>query len=94
MIFSSSGEECDFICRGVEREQVELEMMPPRVGTSRGGASPGGGSRKKKATTEMSAGGQSAEWKNSKANHVRIGNEFLAHVQQTDAELSAKWGTT
>ena len=44
------------------------------------------------STKAMKPTGQSSDWLASKANHVRIGNLFLAHVGKTDAELSAKWG--
>ena len=45
-----------------------------------------------KATTELTADGDSPSWCQSQANQVRVGNMFLAHTASTSKELSAKWG--
>ena len=36
--------------------------------------------------------GESDNWNKGKANHMRIGSLFLAHVHETDAVLSEKCG--
>ena len=46
------------------------------------------------ATKAMKATGQSVDWVSSMANHVRIANLFLAHVADTDSELSTRWGAS
>ena len=43
-----------------------------------------------RSTAPLTAEGSSEAWVQSKANHLRIANKFLAEV--SDAALKAKWG--
>ena len=46
----------------------------------------------KAALTALTPVGESDNWNKGKANHIRIGSLFLAHVHETDAVLSEKCG--
>jgi len=46
----------------------------------------------KAALTALTPVGESDNWNKGKANHMRIGSLFLAHVHETDAVLSEKCG--
>ena len=50
-------------------------------------------SKAPRKTKEMTAGGASANWAACKVTHMKQGDKFLAHIADTDAELSARWGT-
>jgi hypothetical protein len=57
-------------------------------------SSPSKRSPKRAATTEMKPGGAAPSTVTGKSNQVRVLEQFLAHVADTNDELSERWGKT